>query len=166
MTPIISKAKVTLSTTGICLILCAASASAADNQPLSKAMQKIEQNHNAKTYAIEATEYKDREVYEFETLRNGEFYESLIDPQNGQMLSDEKEDATFLWTPLNDEQKQAFTQTKISLWQAIETVSDKNNSSIKEASFKVDNNKSYFEIIFENGAKYIVDGISGDVQKI
>lgn len=166
MKPITSKAKVIIAATGICLILCAAPASAADNQPLSKAIKKIEQTHNAKTYAIEATEYKDRQVYEIETLRNGEFYESLIDPQNGQMLSDEKEDATFLWTPLNDEQKQAFTQTKIFLWQAIETVSDKNNSSIEEASFKVDNNKSYFEIIFEDGAKYLVDGISGAVQKI
>jgi len=166
MIPVTSKVKATIAATGICMILLAAPASAADINTLTKAIQKIEQSHNAKTYAIEATEYKDRQVYEFETLRNGAFYESIIDPQSGQMLSDEKEEATFLWTPLNDNEKQAFTQTQISLWQAIDAVSEKNNSSIEEASFKVDNNKGYFEIIFEDGAKYLVNGMSGDVQKI
>lgn len=165
MIPITSKAKTTIAATGICLILCATPASAADNHALSKVIQKIEQTHNAKTYEIEATEYKDRQVYEIETLRNGEFYESFIDPQSGQMLSDEKEETMF-WTPLNDGQKRAFAQTKISLWQAIEAVSEKKNSPIEEASFKIDNNKSYFEIIFEDGAKYLIDGMSGDVQKI
>ena len=151
---------------GVCLIVGAPPASAVDNQVLSKAIQKIEQTHNAKTYQIEATEYKDRPVYEIETLRNGEFYESYIDPQSGQMLSDEKEDATFLWLPLNDNEKRAFTQTKISLWKAIEAVSEKNNSPIEEVSFKIDNNKGYFEIIFEDGAEYLIDGMSGNAQKI
>lgn len=166
MTPITSRAKTMIVATGICLVLCASMASAADNNALSKAIQKIEQTHNAKTYAIEATEYKDRQIYEIETLRNGEFYESTMDPHSGQMLSDEKEEATFLWTPLNNEQKQVLAQTKISLWQAIEAVSEKKNSPIEEASFKTDDNKSYFEIIFEDGAKYLVDTMSGDVQKI
>ncbi len=165
MIPITSTAKTTITATGIFLILCATPASAADNHALSKAIQKIEQAHNAKTYEIEAAEYKDRQVYEIETLRNGEFYESFIDPKSGQMLSDEKE-GTMFWTPLNDDQKRAFAQIKISLWQAIEAVSEKKNSPIEEARFKIDNNKSYFEIVFEDGTKYLIDGMSGDVKNI
>lgn len=165
MIPITSPEKTTITVTGIFLILCATPASATDNHAISKVIQKIEETHNAKTYEIEATEYKDRQVYEIETLRNGEFYESFVEPKSGQMLSDEKE-GTMFWTPFNDDQKQAFAQTKISLWQAIEVASEKNNSPIEEARFKIYNNKSYFEIVFEDGAKYLIDGRSGDVEKI
>ncbi|MDP2699764.1 PepSY domain-containing protein [Thalassospira sp.] len=163
MAPITSTAKSIIVATGIFLILYVSSASSADNHMLSKMLQKIEQTHNARTYKIEAAEYKGRQVYEIETLRNGDFYESFIDPQSGQILSDEKEETMF-WTPLSDDQKRAFEQTKISLWQAIEAVSEKKNSPIEEASFQIDNNNSYFEIIFEDGAKYLIDGMSGDLQ--
>ena len=163
--PATSTAKTTIASISICLILHLTSASAADNHTLSKAIQKLEQTHNAKTYEIEAAEYNGRPVYEIETLRNGEFYESFIDPQTGKMLADEKEETMF-WTPLNDEQKQALTKTKLSLWQAIEAVSTKKNSLVEEASFKIDNNKGYFEIIFEDGAKYLIDSTTGDMKKI
>ena len=101
---------------------------------LSTMIQKIEKMHNARAFEVAAEEYEGRQVYEIETLRNGAFYESYIDPQSGQILADEKETTPF-WNPFDEKEKQAVLAATISLWQAIEAVSDKNGSPLQEAIF-------------------------------
>ncbi|MFN8994666.1 MAG: PepSY domain-containing protein, partial [Pseudomonadota bacterium] len=131
---------------------------------LSTTIQKIEKMNNATAFKIEADEYQGRRVYEIETLRGGEFYESYIDPETAQILTDEQE-STPLWTPLDDEEKQTLAAVKIPLWQAIETIAAEQNASIQSASFMTEGGKSYFEFTLADGARYTVDANAGNVAK-
>ena len=136
-----------------------------ESQMLGDVIQKIEKAHNAKAFEIEVENDKGQSFYEIDTLRNGEFYESMINPVSAQILSDKKEDSP-LWKPLNYKEKEELLSAKISLGEAIQSVASKNSSPLKLGIFTLEGGKGYFELTFENGNRYRVNAVSGSVEKI
>ncbi len=141
--------------TGLFFLLMSGSALANSNEALLEIIKTLETTYQARAFGVEAEKYKGYDVYEIETLRNGQFYETYIDPQSGQIIADEKEDTVF-WKPLDDEEKKALLNSKISLSKALVKVSDKNKLPIQQIVFKVKNEEGYFKITFEGGSEYLI----------
>ncbi len=146
-------------------VLYVVPAYAVSNQALIDVILKMEEMYNAIVYEVDVKGGRGEYIYEIETLRNNEFYESVIDVRSGKILEDGKENHHF-WKPLSDEEKEKVASSVISLGHAIKLVENKNSSLIQEVTFKISNDKSFYHVVCVNGDRYQVDAVMGHVSQL